>query len=549
MKSGEKKMSRHGRAERMLIAGIVVLALMVCALAAGVVWLLTSDQTPEISPVARTANREALATPEDRLPENLSVGCAPPRAVFADEAGERVTLESLTDTGKNGVWLVFWASWCPDCDAQFEYGAQMQSLAEEYGVDLVLVDRLNPEKETIEAAKRKLELAGISARCVYDPDEVCYKTWGMREIPSAVVLDGKGIVREYRSGKMTAGECAGMLRRAIEGRDSAGFAFVQSALSNGEGGVCTSTADSGASPTGRDVLSESQGLMMQYALEKDDQALFDSAWAFTRDIMMRDGLTAWYVNANGVQADVNALLDDLRLWQALRDADAKWGGDYAAQAARIAKAVSTRCVNAQGALVDFAALNGAEQADTIALCYLDLSTLSAMAMQTPAMATALERARSVLLGGRISDEFPLYYASYSYREGTYGHAPLNSAEALVTLLNLARAGELPDDALDWVRQRVTDGDLAARYEVTGEPVNGYEYHSPAVYGLAALIARASGDDAMFELAVRRMERGCTMDLDDARYGAYGQKNLAAHSFDQLIALQVNAALASKGRES
>ena len=47
---------------------------------------------------------------------------------------------------------------------------------------------------------------------------------------------------------------------------------------------------------------------------------------------MEKGLTAWYVNAQGVKARANALLDDLRVWYALRTAARKWGRDYSAEA-------------------------------------------------------------------------------------------------------------------------------------------------------------------------------------------------------------------------
>ena len=74
---------------------------------------------------------------------------------------------------------------------------------------------------------------------------------------------------------------------------------------------------------------------------------------------------------------------------------------------------------------------------------------------------------------------------------------------------------------------------------------GYEYHSTAVYGLAALIAREEGDQALFELSLRRMERNCVLDESDSMYGAYCLKDAAVHAFDQLIPLLVNATLGER----
>ena len=81
----------------------------------------------------------------------------------------------------------------------------------------------------------------------------------------------------------------------------------------------------------------------------------------------------------------------------------------------------------------------------------------------------------------------------------------------------------------------------------GTAVKGFEYHSTAVWGLAALIAGETGDEAAFEKALRRMDRMFVLDAGDARFGAYAQKGAAAHAFDQLIPLLANA-LASGGNE-
>ena len=83
-----------------------------------------------------------------------------------------------------------------------------------------------------------------------------------------------------------------------------------------------------------------------------------------------------------------------------------------------------------------------------------------------------------------------------------------------------------------------DSDLAARYHTNGTPVSSYEYHSTAVYGLAALIAHEKGDDALMELALRRMERMYILDYKDPMYGSYSQERSYSYAFDQLICLKV-----------
>ena len=544
-RSGERKPEARKRSgnsvQWVLIICIVALSVLVCAGVVSVVYLLSQGPAEIEAPSDATDVSQALATPEDTLPRYLAVSQKSPKAVLSRFDGTEVSVQDLASPYKNGVWLMFWASWCPDCEEQLNIIAEMEALAENRGVELILVDRLNPQKENRENARTALEKHGAQALCLYDRNEACYQAWGLREIPSAVVLDSQGTVLEYRAGVMTIAQCEGMLDRAIRGRSAPGLAFISEQLFNGRGGICTSTMQN-ASPSGRDVLSESQGIMMLYALKAGDRALFDETWQFTRDSMMVDGLSAWYINAQGVKAQANALLDDLRIWYALHMASSRWGGDYGAAAASLQAAIAEKCLNCGGKLVDYVTFDTGKQAETISLCYLDLEILEALAQEAPVFSDVLAQARETLFGGRISDDFPLYYSNYSYADDAYSDADLNTSEALYTLWNLARVHSLPEDALAWLRERVENGDLAARYHVDGQPAEGFNYHSTAAYGLAALIAREVGDGQLLELAVRRMERMCVTEWGDTMYGAYLQKGSPAIAFDQLIPLLVNTAL-------
>ena len=544
--TGEKK---HDRVRYILYVCIALLLLAAVGLILYASRLLPggTDAVPAVTPSPTGGQNQALATPEDWLPQNLAIAKSPPEAVLTDERENLVSLRDWIAQEESGVWLVFWASWCPDCNRQFEVIREMEALADAYGARLLLVDRLNRQKESVEAAQQKIAEYGVTAPVLYDPDEAVYSAWGLREIPSSVVLDKDGIVRAYANGTLTAGQCEGLLDRAFRGRDSAGLAFILGSLSNGRGGVCSSTAAEGDSPTGTDVLSESQGLMLWYALTREDRALFDQTLAFTRTDMLKNGLVAWYVGEEKAGA-VNASLDDLRIIQALRGAAEKWGEDpYAPLAEEMEKALLSRCVNAQGGLTDWAELDGEGQASTISLCYLDLACLRELAEENKDFSPVLANAEAVLLGGRISDAFPLYYAGYDYETAAYSQSDLNTAEALYTLWNLSRADALPEDAWAWLRERIETGTISARYHVDGTAVKGFEYHSTAVWGLTALIAREMGDEAAFEKALRRMDRMYVLDARDARFGAYAQKGAAAHAFDQLIPLLANA-LASGGNE-
>ena len=492
-----------------------------------------ASQNGDLSPAPR------LARPEDFLPDHLMPGTTVPDGQIENANGEPVSIRDLAAGTENGLWMVFWASWCPDCSRQFTALDQMRALAAEYGVTLVLADRLESERETREAALEKLQEFQAESLIAFDPEGACYHLFGMHEIPGSVLIDPEGNVLCFTSGTKTAGEYRGMLEGGLKGRDTAGLAYILAHLSNGEGGIYTSDRTGTVPPAGRDILSESQGLMMLYTLEADRPDLFGSVWEYTRRCMMNGGLPAWYVTAGGEAASVNALTDDLRIWYALAQAAEKWGGSYGAEADLLKETIRQKCVNESAGYVDYTDLTSGEQAGTISLCYLDPLILRRIAADDPVLQAASENGIRILLDGQISDSFPLYYSSYSYETGRYSDEDLNTAEALYTLWNLSRANLLPDHAAAWLRERVLEGNLYARYHTDGSPVRGYEYHSTAVYALAALIAAETGDRDMQEAARRLMDRLRVDDADASLYGAYAIKGSEIRSFDQLMPLLVN----------
>ncbi len=476
---------------------------------------------------------DVLSTPEDFLPDYLILGRKAPAGQFFTEDGQGVSaLDYCGSTGK--VCLLFWASWCPDCTKQFEAIGELERISEKYGVPLVLIDRVDPERETPEAAREKMDAFGIKSPCLYDQGATVYETWGLHWIPGFVVLNQNGTVVDYANGALSAGAFEGLMRRSVNGHEKEILAFIEKHMMNQMGGIYTGTI-TGGSPSGRDVLSESMGLYMQCAVISGDEERFKRAWSFVQNNMMTDNLAAWYVTGAGEKQNVNSLLDDLRIARALWQAGEKWGGNWQDLAENMYTALAVNCFTPEGNPVSWASLTEESRADTISLCYLDDGMLSALENRIPGIR---ERAAEIVQNGRISAAFPLYYASWSYTAGEYSHEDLNTAEALYTLWNLSRAGALSEDAREWLRQQVMQGTISARYTVEGEPVPGSDYHSTAVYALAAMIGISEEDAELTEIAVRRMNRMYVTDTSKENYGSFSQEGSNIYSFDQLMPLLV-----------
>ena len=74
-----------------------------------------------------------------------------------------------------------------------------------------------------------------------------------------------------------------------------------------------------------EVLSESQGLYLLYAAEKGDRKAFEQAFSYVKNNMWQEGLASWQVK-DGQASPVNALIDDFRLYRALKAAQKQWKG-------------------------------------------------------------------------------------------------------------------------------------------------------------------------------------------------------------------------------
>lgn len=363
--------------------------------------------------------------------------------------------------------------------------------------------------------------------------------WGLKQIPTSVILDGQGKVAAYATGVLTAGEYKGLFEYAMKGGSAATAEFIKKNMMNQDGGMYCNVKIAGTTPGGHDVLSETQGLMMQYAVLSQNKTLFDSAWSFTRDKMEKKGLAAWYITKDGKTAGVNATLDDLRIWAALSAADSAWGG-YSQAADTVRSSIFLNCVK-DGRLVSFYEFASSRKSSSLPLCYADIAALRSLAQADANFSNVADNALETLQAGYISNNFPLYYASYDYGTKQYAKDDLNTAEALTTLWHLAQAKKLKPESLAWLKKQMSGGGLAARYHVDGTVVQGYEYHSTAVYALAALIAEEAGDRELYNASLQKMERYRNRDTDSGVYGAFGDPEAGDFpSFDQCMPLLVYA---------
>lgn len=491
--------------------------------------VLVAEKTQELSPRI------------SYYPEALYLGQSLAEETLFRADGSTVKIGDI-----KGDYLIlnFWGSWCKYCKTQLEQTNVYTKIAERYGnIPIVLVDKMDREKESVEQAQQYLQEQQISVTNLFDQDMTLYQKLGLKRIPTTIILDKEGKVLFCYTGVIeNASQFEAMLSYAIQGYAAGTQEFVLQAMMNEQGGMYTEypAEESGSGhPAGKDVLSESQGLLMQYALAADKKELFDRVYRFAKQQMQAEGLFAWYV-AEGEMAGSNAFLDDLRIYGALLEADKKWGG-YEQDALEVGNALLQKNCSKEG-FVSFYDFSSKRMGNEISLCYIDLETITQLTQQgnCPEM---LQNMQQILQDGYISDEFPFYYGSYSYESGRYSQESLNMAEAMYTLYHLSKTGDLKESSENWILEQLQNGGIMARYTVDGEIVKDYGYESTGIYALAVLIGLNCKNEEMVTKALSRMEEIRIFDSSSFYNGAFGNiDGTGIYSFDQCVSLLAYQAL-------
>ncbi len=537
-------MSKLERVQKYIIMLIMVLFLIVLG---GILFMLSA--TKESNSAVSSGEDESdstVASDEEELtevqwyyPDHLQLGQLLTAQSFTSPEGGETT---LTEHLGPGITLVmYWGSWCSYCEKQTDLLLSMQQELSEQGIHVLLIDKMDPEKESLEAAQQVMTEKNIPFDWVIDSDLSVYQELGLHIIPTTFLLDDTGHVLYCYAGTTdTAGELTAMLAYAEQGAAAQTLSFVQQQLMTPDGGVRLHVqAQSAPSPSGQDVLAESQGLLMEYAFLVEDESLFDAAYQYVQEKLDVNGLLRWYGTDGEQTAQVNALLDDLRVLRALGEWDQEFGG-YEKELAYHARAIVEDNVDEDGNLVDFYTFSDGSKAHRLTMCYADWKALDFLVIQQPDCALAVQNAQQLVNGAYLGDDFPFYANYYDYDTKSYDTGSLNMAEALLTLLHQAEAGQLPDASLQWLRNRMSGNGIWARYDIHGNVVSGYEYQSGAIYAIVGLIAMECGDDTLLTQAVSRMESFRCFDADSALNGAFAPSIEEVSSFDQCMALVLYA---------
>ncbi len=94
------------------------------------------------------------------------------------------------------VMLTFWATWCGDCRAQLEQLGRMQADYRDAGVELLAVSL----DQNARQAARTAESLGARYPVLHDIDGSVGRLYAVERMPSMVLIDRTGVVREVFEG-------------------------------------------------------------------------------------------------------------------------------------------------------------------------------------------------------------------------------------------------------------------------------------------------------------------------------------------------------------
>jgi len=141
----------------------------------------------------------------DRAPELEIAGPDGSPAPLRDLDGEPVRLADLRG---RPVWVNFWASWCPPCQAETP---TIRDLAEAYGPRGLEVIGISVQESTEDDVLAYAEKYGLRYTIAADLAGDVFRRYRVFGLPTQFFLDGDGVIRSIVNGPVTPESAASNL--------------------------------------------------------------------------------------------------------------------------------------------------------------------------------------------------------------------------------------------------------------------------------------------------------------------------------------------------
>jgi len=309
--------------------------------------------------------------------------------------------------------------------------------------------------------------------------------------------------------------------------------FVLQHLLRQNGAIRTNFKDK---DEGQIALSESIGLWMEYLAEKEDAKLFKEAFHTIQDhFLSKDKLIVWKID-NGERAHTNALIDDLRIIEALfREGERTNHKKYISTAKAMSKGILK--YNRQGDdFVDFYDHEYKYANDELTLSYLIPGAFHYMEKYQLLSTESLKTIRTFMAEIPLNNDF--YPKYYQVNEQIFHYDDIvNLIDQLYIAIHIERFGLTTDELYEWLKAEFyKDHLLYGRYDGKTKE-RSVDYEAAAVYALAIIYSLEKKDHTFAKDLYEQMITMKVTDSDSIYFGGYVDvPNVSTHSFDNLLPL-------------
>ncbi|HEL2058510.1 TPA: TlpA family protein disulfide reductase [Streptococcus suis] len=170
---------------------LVVALAIVILLVGGIIYLVTTSSLTQDVTTTEVAN----STSQPTEGELASLTKSMQAISFLDENDQETSVKEVTT--KPAI-VVFWASWCPDCQAQLPILAKLYEKYSE-DIDFIFLNVVDQTRETKESGQKYLA-ANYEFTYYQDKDLVAADSLKVTNIPTMFVLNGQQeVVQVFRS--------------------------------------------------------------------------------------------------------------------------------------------------------------------------------------------------------------------------------------------------------------------------------------------------------------------------------------------------------------
>lgn len=311
--------------------------------------------------------------------------------------------------------------------------------------------------------------------------------------------------------------------------------FIKDFLIASDGTIRTNFAQK-ENEEGKHRLSESIGLWLEYLVVKDDMEGFqNSARVVEEYFLLHENIVAWEIK-DDKQATTNALIDDLRIIEALFLEGEKSNNSVLI---RLAKEISEAILqyNKPGDyFVDFHDTKFNYSNENLTLSYLNPEPFRYMVSYGLLSEDSLKELLDFMK--EIPSENGFYPKTFDTVEQLFIYDDtINLIDQLYTAIYLEKAGVDTGEFYEWLKATFyKQGFLYGRYNrITKEPAVDYE--AASVYALTIIYSVGKNDDTFSLDVYEQMKNMQVRNKDHMYYGGYVDLSTSnTHSFDNLLPL-------------